>query len=72
MPTKLLRTSEDGMRDLMAIRPKIPSKRNGRKGTRKDWKKKHPPVKIWFPSYQTAGISQRILSEKHMRGGNNG
>jgi hypothetical protein len=25
------------------VRPKVPSKRNGRKGTRKGWKRKHPP-----------------------------
>ena len=29
------------------VRPKVPSKRRGRKGTRRAWKRKHPPHQVW-------------------------
>lgn len=30
------------------VRPKVPSKRHGRKGTRRDWKRRHPPRWTYF------------------------
>lgn len=32
------------------LRPKVPSKRSGRKGTRRDWKRKNPPH--WLMAYR--------------------
>ena len=30
------------------LRPKVPSKRKGRKGTRRVWKRRHPPHWVYF------------------------
>ncbi len=30
------------------VRPKVPPKRHGRRGTRRAWKRKHPPHRVWL------------------------
>jgi hypothetical protein len=35
---------------IMWLRPKVPSKRVGRKGTRRDWKRRNPPQ--WLYGYR--------------------
>jgi hypothetical protein len=51
-----------------------PSKKAGRKGTRRSWKRRHPPRTVdmyigdaSLESIQSGSIPQMLLSQKHMR-----
>lgn len=57
----------------LRIRPRVPSKRAGRRGTRRDWKRQHSPLSVDIrlsvdeEKFMTRNlIAQRILSQKHL------
>lgn len=74
----IVKTAQEQMRtprDVMGpwVRPRCPSKRAGRKGTRRGWKRKNPPHRVWLfrePTdvlmFEAFGASRVIITPEQL------